>query len=140
MTTQAPIQAPVTPVQVSAKSDPTQPRFSAMGVVSIVLTLLGWTTIPLFLRYFKNDIDGWTANGWRYGISALIWAPVLVHAWLTRSMPRGIWRASLVPSLWNAAAQACFGLAPYFVPPALMVFSLRLQIVFVAIGAAIMFP
>jgi drug/metabolite transporter (DMT)-like permease len=140
MTTQAPIQAPATPEVLSAKPEPPQPRFSTMGVVTIVLTLLGWTTIPLFLRYFKNDIDGWTANGWRYGISALIWAPVLVHSWLTRTMPRGIWRASLVPSLWNAAAQACFGLAPYFVPPALMVFSLRLQIVFVAIGAAIMFP
>jgi drug/metabolite transporter (DMT)-like permease len=111
-----------------------------MGVLSIVLTLLGWTTIPLFLRYFKDYIDAWTANGWRYGISALIWAPVLVYAWFKGTMPKGIWRASLVPSLWNAAAQACFALAPYFVPPALMVFSLRLQIVFVAVGAAIMFP
>lgn len=111
-----------------------------MGVLTIVLTLLGWTTIPLFLRYFKNDIDAWTANGWRYAISALIWGPVLVHSWKNGTMPRGIWRTALVPSLWNAAAQICFGLAPYYIKPGLMTFSLRLQIVFVAIGAAIMFP
>ncbi len=113
---------------------------AAAGVAAVVLTLLGWTTIPLFLRYFKDDIDGWTANGWRYSISALIWAPVLIHAWSKGTMPKGIWRRALVPSLWNAAAQVCFGLAPYYIKPGLMTFSLRLQIVFVAIGAAIMFP
>src|SRR5262249_57947209 len=96
--------------------------------------------IPLFLRYFKDDIDAWTANGWRYAISALIWGPVLVHSWNKGTMPKGIWRRALVPSLWNAAGQACFGLAPYYLKPGLMTFSLRLQIVFVAVGAAIMFP
>jgi drug/metabolite transporter (DMT)-like permease len=122
-------------------AEPVQhPRSFGMGVTTIVLTLLGWTTIPLFLRYFKDDIDAWTANGWRYAISALIWGPVLLHSLRKGTMPKGIWRSALVPSLWNAAAQACFGLAPYYIKPGLMTFSLRLQIVFVAVGAAIMFP
>lgn len=124
----------------AAPAEAAQAHSSGMGVLTIVLTLLGWTTIPLFLRYFKNDIDAWTANGWRYAISALIWGPVLIHSWRRGTMPKGIWRRALVPSLWNAAAQACFGLAPYYIKPGLMTFSLRLQIVFVAVGAAIMFP
>jgi drug/metabolite transporter (DMT)-like permease len=129
-----------TPAGPNASDATQQPRFSGMGVLTIVLTLLGWTTIPLFLRYFKDDIDAWTANGWRYAISALIWGPVLIHSWSKGTMPKGVWRRALVPSLWNAAAQACFGLAPYYIKPGLMTFSLRLQIVFVAVGAAIMFP
>ena len=35
--------------------------------------------------------------------------PVLVHSWRKGTMPKGVWGRALVPSLWNAAAQACFG-------------------------------
>jgi len=117
-----------------------EPPTRSLALITILLTLLGWTTIPLFLRSFIEEVDGWTANGWRYAISALIWAPVLLIAWRRGSWPRGLWRAALVPSLFNAAGQACFGLAPYYIEPGLMTFSLRLQIVFVTVGAAIMFP
>jgi drug/metabolite transporter (DMT)-like permease len=111
----------------------------ALGVVTILLTLAGWTSIPLFLRFFIKDIDAWTANGWRYGLSALIWLPPLLWAFARKSAPPGLWKAALWPSLWNIPAQACFGLAPYFVSPGLMTFSLRVNIVFVTLGAAILF-
>lgn len=109
------------------------------AIFTIVLTLASWTTIPLFLRYFKDQIDGWTANGWRYGISAFIWIPALIWAWQRDRWPNRLWRRALVPSLFNAAAQVLFGLAPYYIKPGLMTFSLRLQIVFVTIGAAVLF-
>lgn len=110
------------------------------GLVTVLLTLAGWTSIPLFLKYFTGDIDGWTANGWRYGISAVMWLPPLLLGWSRRSLPTGLWRAALVPSLWNIPAQVCFGLAPYYVEPGLMVFSMRLQIIFLFCGAALLFP
>ncbi len=110
------------------------------GVVMIALTLASWTSIPLFLKDFTGEIDGWTANGWRYGFSALMWLPVLVLGAARRNLPPGLWRASLLPSVFNTAAQACFGLAPYYMSPGLMTFSLRFQIVFVTVGAALMFP
>ena len=113
---------------------------SATGVTAVVLSLIGWTTIPLFLHYFAKDIDAWTSNGWRYAISALIWAPALVIAARRGKTPSGLWKAALVPSFWNAAAQVCFALAPYFIQPGLMIFSMRLQIVFLALSAALMFP
>jgi drug/metabolite transporter (DMT)-like permease len=110
-----------------------------LGVATITLTLAGWTTIPLFLRFFKDDIDGWTANGWRYAFSALIWLPVWFVSFRRGTWPKGLWRAAFWPSMFNAAGQVCFGLAPYYIEPGLMTFSLRLQIVFVTIAAAIMF-
>ena len=128
-----------------AAAAPTTPKttggLSATGVTAVVLSLLGWTTIPLFLRQFSHwQIDAWTTNGWRYAISAIIWGPALVWAWRVGRLPAGVFRAAVVPSFWNAAAQVCFGLAPYYIEPGLMTFSLRLQIVFLAVAAALMFP
>ena len=110
------------------------------GVITIILTLASWTSIPLFLRYFAQHIDGWTANGWRYGFSALIWLPALLIGLRKKTLPAGLWRVAFVPAIFNTAAQVCFGLAPYYIDPGLMTFSLRLQIVFVTVGALLMFP
>jgi drug/metabolite transporter (DMT)-like permease len=109
------------------------------AIVTIILTLASWTTIPLFLRHFKDHIDGWTANGWRYGLSALLWVPAILWAWSRDRWPDRLWQRALMPSLFNAIAQVMFGLAPYYIKPGLMTFSLRLQIVFVTIGAALLF-
>lgn len=109
------------------------------GLVTVVLTLLGWSSIPLFLKHFTKSIDGWTANGWRYAFAALLWAPAIWWALRRGRLPRSIWAAALVPSLFNAAGQACFAIAPYHVGPGLMTFALRVQIVFVTAGAALLF-
>jgi len=109
------------------------------GVATIVLTLIGWSSIPLFLKYFSDFIDPWTANGWRYAISAVLWMPVLVWAYSRRRVPNKLWTAAFIPSIFNALGQICFAWAPYLIDPGLMTFGLRLQIVFVAIGAATLF-
>jgi drug/metabolite transporter (DMT)-like permease len=104
-----------------------------------VVTLVGWSSVPLFLKHFSTAIDAWTSNGWRYGFSALIWAPVvIIGAWLGR-LPKNIWRAALVPSLFNATGQVAFTWAHYKIDPGLLTFGLRTQIVFVTIGAALLF-
>ena len=111
-----------------------------VGILTLVLTLLGWSSVPLFLRHFAHLIDFWTSNGWRYGFSALVWAPVLIVVMFRRQMPRGLWKAALVPSIANAAGQVCFTWAHYRIEPGLLTFGLRSQLLFVAIGAWIMFP
>jgi drug/metabolite transporter (DMT)-like permease len=110
-----------------------------VGWITVLCTLAGWSSIPLFLRYFTKEIDAWTANGWRYGVSAVIWMVPLLIAHQRGALPAGLWRAALWPSLWNIPAQAMFALAPYYVEPGLMTFSLRVHIVFLAVGAAILF-
>lgn len=109
------------------------------GLTTILLTLACWTSVPLFLNFFVKFIDPWTANGWRYGFSALIWLPMLIWAYHRRRVPERLWQRSFLPSVFNAVAQVAFGIAPYYVSPGMMTFSLRLQIVFVTIGAALMF-
>ncbi len=112
---------------------------AGIGILTIVTTLACWTVIPPTLTWLKDYIDPWTANGWRYLISALIWLPVLVIGLRRSTLPKGIWKAALWPSFFNAIAQVCFGIAPYYIKPGLMTFSLRFQIVFLMTGAAIMF-
>jgi drug/metabolite transporter (DMT)-like permease len=101
---------------------------------------LGWSSVPLFLRYFTHYLDFWTTNGWRYGFSALIWAPALLYVYRRNTVPKGLWVAAIVPSLFNTAGQILFAWAPYKIAPGLMSFGLRMQIVFVAAGAALLFP
>ncbi len=118
----------------------TSERFLGMGVVTVLMTLIGWSSVPLFLKHFSHSIDWWTSNGWRYGFSALLWAPVLVWGATRRSLPKGLWKAALVPALFNSLGQVCFTKAHYLINPGLLTFSLRFQIIFVAVGAALMFP
>jgi len=118
---------------------PHPPARTATGTVTIILTLVGWSSVPLFLRYFSEQIDAWTSNGWRYGFAALLWSPVLVLGWLFGRLPRGLWRAAIVPSIVNSVGQVTFTYAHYKIEPGLLSFGLRSQMLFAAVGAYIMF-
>jgi drug/metabolite transporter (DMT)-like permease len=111
-----------------------------MGVLTVVATLICWSSVPLFLRHFASTIDAWSSNGWRYGFSALVWAPVLIVLAARSRWRPGLWRAALVPSLFNTLGQICFAWAHYKINPGLLTFGLRLQIIFVALGAFVLFP
>lgn len=110
-----------------------------LGVVCVLAALIGWSSIPLFLKHFSHLIDPWTSNGWRYGFSALFWSPVVVLGLARRSLPQGIWRAAFWPSVVNCAAQVVFCLGHYKIDPGLLTFGLRSNIVFSVVGAAILF-
>jgi drug/metabolite transporter (DMT)-like permease len=107
-----------------------------------VLTLLSWAAVPLFLHQFRQDgvIDPYTANGWRYGVSALFWLPYL--GWLkSRGMlPRALVAAAAVPVAFNILGQTAFAWGPTLLEPGFFSFIFRIQIVFVALGAYFLFP
>ncbi len=125
---------------MTTQTQPAQGVSRLDGGFYILMTLLGWSSVPLFLEHFSHDIDVWTSNGWRYGFSALLWAPVIVVGWMRRSLPKGLWRASFVPGIVNSIGQVCFAAAYYYIEPGLVTFSLRLQILFVVAGALVLFP
>ncbi|MHC5109476.1 MAG: DMT family transporter [Planctomycetota bacterium] len=110
------------------------------GAVLVVLTLVGWSSVPLFLKYFTDHTDSWTMNGWRYGLSACLWLPFLMWAKWKNGLPPGLWKAAIVPAAINCLGQVCFARAPYYIDPGLLTFMLRFQIVFVAFGAYLLFP
>lgn len=111
-----------------------------LGVVTVVMTLLGWSSVPLFVAYLSKYVDVWTQNGWRYAFSAAVWAPVLIVAHRRGVLPRGLWRASVVPAIANALGQGAFTWSFYNVDTATATFGLRMQIVFLAVGAYLLFP
>jgi drug/metabolite transporter (DMT)-like permease len=111
-----------------------------IGVLTVTLTLVGWTVTPLFIKFFTGHIDPWTSNGWRYGFAALLWSPLLVWGQLRNTLPPGLFRAALIPAMINSAAQVAFTTAHYKIDPGLLTFGLRAQMIFVAIGAALLFP
>lgn len=112
----------------------------AQGFVTVALTLLGWSSIPLFLRHFAHSIDAWTSNGVRYGFAALLWLPALLWSARKGTLPKGLFRNALLPSVFNCLGQVAFALAHYRTDPGLLTFGMRTQIVFVALGAAALFP
>lgn len=119
----------------------TQPRAGiGAGTVTVILTLLGWSTVPLLLRDLSQSVDFWTNNGWRYGASALFWLPLVGYAWWRQRLPTRIWRDALLPSVANIAGQVAFTAAHHEVGPGMVTFGLRTQLVFVAVGAWILIP
>lgn len=110
------------------------------GFATVTLTLLGWASVPLFLRHFASSIDAWTSNGVRYGFAALLWLPALLWAAKKGTLPAGLMRRALLPSLFNCLGQVAFALAHYRTDPGILTFGMRTQIVFVGLGAAALFP
>jgi drug/metabolite transporter (DMT)-like permease len=113
--------------------------FDATGLALLLATLLGWSSVLLFLKHLTGVIDSWTANGWRYGISALLWLPLLLYKTGRGTLPPGIWRRALPPAAFNIAGQICFGMAPYYIDPGLAAFLLRVSIVSSLAGAFTLF-
>ena len=111
-----------------------------LGVVVILLTLAGWTVVPIFIKEFTTDVDAWTSNGWRYGLAALIWMPLLVYQRRSGRWKPGLMRAAVLPGAVNACAQVMFTTSFYKIDPGLVTFGLRSQILAVTIGAALMYP
>lgn len=119
----------------------TKPRtdYDATGIFFVVATLLGWSSVLLFLKHLTPYIDSWTANGWRYGISAALWSPLLVSGLARGRLPPGLWRRAVGPAIANCAGQVCFAAAPYYIGAGLSSFLLRVSLVFSTIGAFVLF-
>ncbi|MFQ5430008.1 MAG: DMT family transporter [Phycisphaerae bacterium] len=109
------------------------------GVVYVTITLLGWSSVLLFLRHLHTYIDGWTANGWRYGMCALVLLPTLFTQNARERLPADLWRRAIPPALLNSAGQVCFGFSIYYIEPGLAGFLLRVALISSTFGAFILF-
>jgi len=112
---------------------------SPFGVFCILGTLIGWASVFLFLKFFTNQIDAWTANGWRYGLSALLWLPVLLVGLARNNLPAGIWKLAFVPAAINCVAQVMYAMAPYYIGAGFAAFLVRVSVVSSMCGAFLLF-
>lgn len=96
--------------------------------------------MPLFLRSFTGEIDGWVANGVRYPFAALLWALPLLYFMRKGKVNAQIWKLALIPSLVNAIAQMFWAWSPYFLEPGMLMFLGRSSIIFSILASFIIFP
>jgi len=111
-----------------------------IGFTCLLLTLLSWSTVPLFQRHLASHLDFWTNNGWRYGASAIFWLPAIFWAIKKQRLSRQIWVDALLPSLANILGQIAFTAAFAKINPGLVTFGLRTQLIWVALGAWFFIP
>jgi drug/metabolite transporter (DMT)-like permease len=114
-------------------------KFDLAGFCFVTGTLLGWASILLFLKHLVPFVDAWTTNGWRYGISALLWLPLLLTGARRGTLPKGIWWRALPASFFNIVGQLLYAKMPYYIGPGLGGFLIRVALVSSTLGAFILF-
>jgi len=110
-----------------------------LALPALLVSILSWSSIPLFLKYFTVSLDAWTVNGVRYGIATLLMLPALktLPATLNR---KDFWRNALVPALINGIGQVGWALIPYYVTASVMGFGIRASFFFTIIGSLWLLP
>lgn len=114
-------------------------KYDVAGICFITGTLVGWASILLFLKHLVPYLDAWTANGWRYGISALLWLPLLLTGVRNGSLPDGIWRRAMWPSIFNCIGQVLYASMIYYIGPGLGGFLIRVSLISSMAGAFFLF-
>lgn len=117
----------------------TPPRFDVNASIALFCAITLWGSVPLFLRSFIDEIDGWTANGFRYPFAMLLWiAPLIYFAWRGQ-VPKRLYALALAPSLVNILNQTFWGWTPYFAEPGMIIFLGRCSLLFSVILSFIVF-
>jgi len=114
-------------------------RFDLAGNLCVLAALLCWCTVPLFIKYFTGYFDQVTQNGLRYSMAALAWLPVLLVMAHAGRVPRSIWSAAWIPTLVNVAGQTLWAWSLYYLDPGMVAFVVKLNTVWGAILAMILF-
>jgi drug/metabolite transporter (DMT)-like permease len=114
-------------------------RIDVAATLALFGTVMSWSIVPIFLKYFTGYIDGWTTNGIRYPFSTLLYIPWLWVVWRRGVLTRRLWTLALAPTVVNFLGQVLWAWAPYYIDPAFIGFLLRLTTLWAVLGSFIMF-
>lgn len=109
------------------------------ATISLFLSLICFGTIPLFLKYFTPYIDGWTANGYRYLVAAILYFPFLPRKNHLEEAGGNVWKYALIPTIFNLFLQSAWAWAPYYINPGLMGFLGKSTVIWSVMGSFIIF-
>lgn len=113
---------------------------ASLALLALLVSIISWSSIPLFLKYFTDSLDAWTVNGVRYVIAALLLLPAL------RTHPhdclrwRRFWFNAAVPAVINSIGQVGWALIPYYVTASVMGFGIRASFLFTIVGSLWLLP
>ena len=120
---------------------PIRPNIDIKATLALAGSVLCWGVVPLFLKFFSPYIDGWTANGYRYPIAAMLYLPILLS--FHRRYPGSlgaVFHLALLPASINLVGQCLWAWTPYFIDPGLMAFVARLSTLWAVLGSFLLFP
>lgn len=105
-------------------------RGDSTAWICLFMVVVIWGAIPSMLKSLTSQIDGWTANGIRYGISALIFFPYVLRHWREAPPKRNPWRDALLPSIVNILSQCTWGWSAYHNDASILNFITRTSFLF----------
>jgi drug/metabolite transporter (DMT)-like permease len=118
----------------------TSKRFAGLGAtLALVGSVLCWGAVPVLLRDLRHSIDAWTANGFRYTFSAVLYWPVLILAVRSGHLNRRVVVRCIIPAMLALGGQILWGLAPYYLEASAIGFFVRLSLVWSLVGAMTLF-
>jgi len=109
------------------------------ATIALILSILCFGTIPLFLKYFTPYIDGWTTNGYRYLVAAILYLPFLPGKNHEKKFGRNVWKIALIPTTFNLILQSAWAWVPYYIDPGLMGFLGKSTVIWTVTGSFIIF-
>lgn len=111
------------------------------GWLAISLTVVIWSTPPLFQYYLAATFDPWTQNFYRYACAFLTVAPFVLWGWGRRSLrlTRREWVGCLAVAVPNVVHQVAQTAAVVIIMPGVYALIGRFSVVLTAVMAVILF-
>jgi drug/metabolite transporter (DMT)-like permease len=91
------------------------------------------------LRGLTDDIDAWTANGFRYPLAAVLYWPILWSARRRGALNADVLRRCLVPAFFSFSGQVFWALSFYFLSASAVGFLVRNSIGWTIIAGMFVF-
>src|SRR5881409_1114260 len=110
------------------------------GYAAVFATILIWSTPSLFQYYLNRYYDPWAQNFYRYLVSCVSIAPLLIYGMRYRPID---WRAvsiCIVPCLPNVVHQVTQVIALFYMGPGVYTIFTRASVIFTALLALAFFP
>ena len=112
---------------------------SKLAITALLVSVFGWGTVPVFLKYFTPYLDAWTVNGMRYLAVVVLQLPLIVYFTFKGRYSKRIWQLALIPALFNFFQQVLWAFAPYFIDTGRIGFLVKSTVAFSIAGSFILF-
>ena len=123
-----------------SRSSPESAAARMRGLSLLMVTVLLWSTGPLFVKFFASRYNVWTQNAFRYTCAALILLAVMsARGRLNYRLSPGQRRKLLLVTAANLLMQTNFALTYYFIYPAVASLVGRVNIIFITVLSFLIF-
>ena len=114
-------------------------RSRIVGIAALAVGMLCWGTTPVLLRRLTPFIDGWTANGLRYPMAAVLYWPLLLISLRSHVLTWRLAANCLIPAGCALGGQTFWALAHYELPASEIGFYIRASAVWTILGSMLLF-